>query len=173
MLDTARNKRPITRNTVLALHEALLADEAHAGALRSEPVYIRGAMFVPPAPARVPELLDRAMQLYAENLQAKHPVASGATLAFHLVTVHPFVDGNGRLSRLINNLHLSQNGYPPVLLDPAQDKPAYFEALAKGQNREEPFDCDPSPFVAYMIEMERRAFERYVNALRISTQTLL
>lgn len=168
MLEMARNNRPITRNTIFALHEALLADETHAGAFRTDQVFIRGAMFVPPATELVPNLVDKALDRYAQDLTTKHPVVSGAKLAFFLVTIHPFTDGNGRISRLLNNLHLIQYGYPPVLIDPAQDKPKYFEALAKGQNREDPFDCDSAPFVAYMIDMERRALERYVKALHIT-----
>lgn len=168
MLEMARNNRPIARNTILALHEALMADEAHAGSFRTDQVFIRGAMFVPPATERVPELVGKALELYAHDTTAEHPVISGAKLAFYLVTIHPFVDGNGRISRLLNNLHLIQHGYPPVLIDPAQDKPQYFEALAKGQNREEPFDCDPAPFAAYMTDMERRALERYAKALNIT-----
>ena len=168
MLDMAKSDKHITRNTILALHESLFQDQDFAGVFREEPVYIRGAMYVPPDAQFVREYVDRMMAAYEEDLKAKHPVVSGARLAFNFLSVHPFVDGNGRASRLINNLHLIQHGYPPVLIDPANDKPKYFEALAKGQTGEGPFECDPTPFVEYMLTMEERAFKRYFKALAIS-----
>ncbi len=168
MLETARNKTPITRNTVLALHEALFPQEAFGGAFRDEAVFIRGATYVQPDAKRVRPYMDRLFQMYEEAAGSEHPVISGALLAFYIVTIHPFVDGNGRISRLLNNLHLLQHGYPPVLIDPATDKPAYFEALAAGQRDEDVFQCNANPFYAFMTQMEERSLERYLNALRIA-----
>ena len=168
MLGMAQNRRPITRNTILALHEALLSGEPHAGAFRDQPVYIRGARYVPPDYERIGELIDKAFDIYRVDVKAKNAIISGAKLAFNLVTIHPFVDGNGRLSRLVNNLHLIQHGYPPVLIEPGADKARYFDSLAKGQYGEDPFSCDPAPFVGYMIEKEYEAFDRYLKALDIS-----
>lgn len=165
MLDMARNQRPITRNTLLAVHAVICAAEDHAGAFRDEPNYIFGSKHVTPNWRKVSELIDQMFERYQGDLESKHPVMTGAILHFDLVTIHPFKDGNGRTARLLNNLHLIQNGYPPVLLDPAKDKPEYFKVLETGQLQGEPGIGDPTPLVGYMTGMEARALKDYLHVL--------
>jgi Fic family protein len=154
MLDMAKAKRPITRNTMLAIHEAVTAGKAYAGTLRDEPV--------------VSSQVDEMFAIYERDIVDEHPVVAGAKLHFAIAHIHPFQDGNGRTSRLLDNLHLISHGYPPVLIDPAKDKPRYFEALEKAHMSGEPGKGDPIAFVAYMAKMEERALERYLQALQTS-----
>lgn len=57
-----------------------------------------------------------------------HPVAVSAEFHARLVSVHPFVDGNGRTARLASNLPLMRNDYPPATWRP-EDRPRYYAAL--------------------------------------------
>lgn len=166
MLKKARDREPITRNTLLALHAAIVSGEPHAGAFRDHAVQIFGSMHVPPNYLKVAALIDEAFDTYERDLATKHPVVAGAKLHFNILTIHPFADGNGRTARLINNLHLIKYGYPPVLLDPSQDKPQYFDVLKTAQMEGEPGKGDPTKFVAFMIRMEERALKHYLSAIR-------
>jgi Fic family protein len=57
------------------------------------------------------------------------------TAYFHhrFVAIHPFVDGNGRVARLLGNLYLIQNGYPPIVLD-QKNRQQYYQALREADN---------------------------------------
>ena len=168
MLAMTRDEKPITRNTMLALHEVICAGETHAGTTRDTAVYIYGAVHVPPNWTTVPARVDAMFDAYQKNVQASHPVAAGAILHFDLLTIHSFVDGNGRTARLINNLHLIKHGYPPVLIDPVDDKPDYLEVLKVAQVEGEPGFGEPAKFVGYMIGLEERALKHYLHVLEES-----
>ena len=66
--------------------------------------------------------------LFSTDRSGEHPVATAAALHFQIVTVHPFVDGNGRTARLVMNLLLLRAGFPPLRIQP-EERGAYFAAL--------------------------------------------
>ena len=165
MLAMAREGRPITANTLLALHEAVVQNEPHAGTWRTQAVFIRGSRHVPPNPIRVPELVAHMISAYERESQIEHPILVGARLHFRIAHIHPFVDGNGRTARLAHNLHLIRSGYVPILIEPGQEKTEYFAALSAADQLG---DGDPTPFVEYAIAMEERALDRYLHALEIA-----
>ncbi len=168
MLAMASDQRAITKNTLLALHEVIVAGESYAGQFRNQAVYISGAEHVPPNHEKVRGLMDDVFATYEKDLKKGHPVVAGAKLHFNIVMVHPFVDGNGRTARLINNLHLIKCGYPPVIIDASQDKPEYFETLNRASISGEPGKGDPTEFVAYMVRLEARALKRYFKVLTLA-----
>lgn len=165
MLDMAKANRPITVNTLLAIHESVVSGEEFAGMFRDGPVYIRGSQHVPPSAVKVQELIAETFETYVRDVAKEHAVVAGAKLHFAIAHIHPFVDGNGRMARIVNNLHLISHGFPPVLIDPVDDKPTYFEALRAASLAGEPAKGDPTPFVDYMIRMESRSLDRYIKAL--------
>ncbi len=62
----------------------------------------------------------------------KHPVYIAMEAHYQLVTIHPFIDGNGRVARLLMNLILLQNGYPPAIIQ-IKERTAYINSLEKAQ----------------------------------------
>jgi Fic family protein len=77
------------------------------------------------------------MQDFMEGLRnprKNHPVTSAADAHFKMVSIHPFVDGNGRSARLLMNMLLIQAGYPPAIIR-KEDRGKYLNALEKGQTR--------------------------------------
>ena len=123
----------LTEKDILHLHDMILKgiDDANAGHYRSVPVRISGAMVVLPNPRKVPDL----MQAFAEWLareQGLHPVALAAEAHYRLVTIHPFVDGNGRSARLLMNMILLMSGYPPAIIR-KRDRLVYIGSLEKAQ----------------------------------------
>lgn len=107
----------ITRETILALH-GLTMDKIleMAGQFRTVPVSIRGANMTPP-PAYQVEGPMRQWVAWLEGEGLEYEPVLRAAIAHHgFEAVHPFIDGNGRVGRLLLNLMLMREGYPPALL---------------------------------------------------------
>lgn len=95
-------------------------DSVHAGVYRQERIFVTGTDFKFPDPSEVPGLMKEFFDQLAEQQKQLHPVEYAAWVHIRFVTIHPFIDGNGRLARLLMNLVLLQHGYiisiiPPIL----------------------------------------------------------
>lgn len=114
------------------IHQLVLKgiDQKNAGVYRSVPVRISGSAHVPPQPYLIDKLMEDYFLFYEMQKKVLHPVILAAEMHERLVSIHPFVDGNGRTSRLVMNLILLQHGYTLVNLkgDPSK-KLDYFKAL--------------------------------------------
>jgi Fic family protein len=118
---------------------------------RQAPVYIRGSDYVPPAPGKVPQL----MRVWADavNTLDMDPVSRAAVAHWAFVHVHPFMDGNGRLSRLLMNLLLCSAGLPWTIIR-AEERREYFGALEAAHVRE-----DYAPFARFITTRVARTLE--------------
>ena len=118
---------------VLQLHETVLhgIDDLNAGQYRRIPVRISGSPVILPNPMKVPDLMDAFIEWIVTSSKI-HPVELAAEVHYQLVTIHPFVDGNGRTARLLMNLILMQNGYPPAIIR-TRDRLKYIGGLEKAQ----------------------------------------
>ena len=118
---------------ILTIHELILKgiDDANAGHYRTVPVRISGSPVIMPNPRKVPELMDE-FETWLIGGHSQHPVAFAAEAHYRLVTIHPFVDGNGRTARLLMNLLLMMEGYPPAIIR-KRDRLAYIKALEQAQ----------------------------------------
>ena len=113
----AQGSDPITLDTILYLHALVLHDiEASAGTFRQQPVYIRGSDLRPPEGRQVRPLMEQWVRWLEGEGKSYHPLVRGAISHHGFVAVHPFIDGNGRCSRLLLNLQLIQAGYAPAFL---------------------------------------------------------
>ncbi len=128
-----RTPTSLAEKDILHIHDVILKgiDDANAGYYRPVPVRISGSAVVLPNPRKVPDL----MQGFAEWLscaQGLHPVELAAEAHYRLVTIHPFVDGNGRSARLLMNMILLMSGYPAAIIR-KRDRLAYIGSLEKAQ----------------------------------------
>lgn len=118
---------------VLNIHALVLRgiDRDNAGRYRQVPVLISGSRHVPPQPWAIPKLMeDYGYWLSSSETAALHPVIHAAEAHERLVTIHPFIDGNGRTSRLVMNLILLQKGYPIANIPgDTSSRLAYYDAL--------------------------------------------
>ncbi len=112
-----QERETVTRETTLALHRLVMQRIIEdAGRFRTVPVYIRGARLRPPPAGRVEPLMREWVDWVRDESGAYDPIVA-AVIAHHgFEAVHPFVDGNGRVGRLLLNLLLMRAGYPPALL---------------------------------------------------------
>ena len=163
--DIAQGKEPISERTILQIHALILRgiDRQNAGRYRTVPVLISGSRHVPPKPYLVEKQMEDFLLRFREmeNEGGIHPVDIAAYLHDELVRIHPFIDGNGRTSRLLMNLYLLRHGYVMVLLKgDAESKLAYYKALETSH-----VDKNPAPFRQLVEEAELAALQRYIQLI--------
>lgn len=153
----AENK-PLTENIVKDLHAILTENIIVGGIYRNQEVRISGAGFTPPAGN---EMYVQIKSFY-EDLKYKkdlNPIELAAWTHAEFVRIHPFVDGNGRTSRLLMNYQLMINGYLPVSVD-KDDRLDYYNALeqyAAHGNLE--------PFADFVAELEEKQLDEYLKLI--------
>jgi Fic family protein len=130
-----RRARAIDHLTALELHEQVfhsLRDDA--GQWRRWNVSIGGAHFTPPRVDKLLPALDDLFETYDRRDRAgEDPLDLGAWFHLKFEMVHPFGDGNGRVGRLLLNLHLLKHNWPPVQILP-EDRKKYIKALEAGSS---------------------------------------
>lgn len=154
-------QKVITEDTILTLHKLFYAgiDLANAGQYRTVKVYISGTDFVFPAPAKLSALMHELIQELPTLQKQYHPVEYAALVHLKFVTIHPFIDGNGRTARLLMNLALIQHGYAITIIPPVV-RQTYMAALRKSNSG------DDADFINFIAEM---AYESHKDYLRILT----
>lgn len=93
-------------------------------------MFISGAVHIPPAPLFLKEKMQELIDWHNGVAEGLHPIERAAMLHVIFVAIQPFVDGNGRTSRLLLNLDLMKAGIPPIVIK-AEHRLAYYEALDK------------------------------------------
>ncbi|CCY88575.1 fic-domain containing protein [Mycoplasma sp. CAG:956] len=88
-----------------------------------------------------------------------HPIVRAILLHGELVKIHPFIDGNGRTSRLIMNMELMRSGYVPVIIK-KDNRLKYYEALDKAHTI-----GDYTDFVKLVTEAENEMLDRYLSVV--------
>ena len=159
----AKEKNTITERDILQIHALILQgiDRANAGAYRKVQVMISGAKHIPPPPYLLQKKMEDLINWYNENKNLLHAVELSAEIHERLVSIHPFIDGNGRTSRLLMNLILLQNGFPiAILKGDDQSRLKYYQALETAQ-----INKDKRPFIRLIYENVRETMERILNAI--------
>jgi Fic family protein len=110
------------------LHSLITAGAHYAGRYKIAPNEIVGSQHTPPAPAEAAEGM-RSLAKWWET-GTGDPALDASVAHAWLVHLHPFEDGNERLARLLANLALSQDGYPPLVIQADSDRGEYYDALA-------------------------------------------
>jgi fido (protein-threonine AMPylation protein) len=134
VLDWVAQRRPVDQAALLALHACVLhgSHPEQAGQIRQVPVRISGSRSVLPAPVKVPKLMEELGAFLKAGPRDLHPAAFAAEAHLRLVSIHPFVDGNGRTARLLLNLLLLRAGYPIAVIR-LRDRLRYLSALESVQ----------------------------------------
>jgi Fic family protein len=139
-LYTLIDTQQITEAAIQRLHHLFYfrIDEANAGVYRKQQVYISGSKYALPAPDKVPELMIQFIKNFAQYRTKHHPVVSAALAHKDFVFIHPYIDGNGRVARLLMNLVLLQEGYSMVIIPPIMRRD-YMASLEKAHANDEDF----------------------------------
>lgn len=159
---------PITQNNILLLHKMLYShmNNPLAGRTKSVQNYISAAypdghteiLFTPLAPYETSEALDRICEEYNRvigNLEVE-PLIIIPIFIHDFLCIHPFNDGNGRMSRLLTTLLLYQNGfyigkYISLEAKISKNKDLYYSALSQSQTGWHEGKEDALPFIKYIL----------------------
>lgn len=128
----ADGKKKITELDVLNLHAVILdkISPHDAGFYRHEQVFIEGSKIVLPNWRKVPELMRVVYSELNDKSKGIEAIKSAAKIHHETVSIHPFIDGNGRLARLLMNLRLMRAGFPPTILR-KDERRSYYSSLEK------------------------------------------
>jgi len=150
-------KDDLTKEFICQLHKIVVENTLRKelndqmGCYRNVQVFIRGRNWIPSKPEEVSKEMKSLLSWYSKNKKKLHPfiIASYFHVAFE--TIHPFVDGNGRVGRLLMNFILHKNKYPMINI-PSKIKFDYYESLHKAT-----IDGNLKPFIELMIKILRES----------------
>jgi Fic family protein len=162
----------ITEADIQSIHALILKgiDDSWAGKYRQIDIYIRGSDAEFPSPQDIPHLMDQFIA-WLRHEQGLHPAAIAAEAHYRFVTIHPFIDGNGRTARLLMNLILKMHGYPPAIIR-HEDRTQYLESFDFARK-----DHNRTPFNQLVYAAVERSLDAYLQAaqgksvLPVLTQT--
>lgn len=128
--DNIRKEEPFSEWQIRNIHQLILKniDDDNAGRYRQQNVLISGATSTPHDYTLLNEKMAQLVDWYNSEAHKLHPIERGAKVHADFVGIYPFIDGNGRTSRLLMNLELLKAGYPPCVIT-VENRLAYYEAL--------------------------------------------
>lgn len=146
----------LDENIVKDIHSILMENILVGGVYRNVEVRITGAKHKPPAPS---EMYYQIKEFFS-NINSKsdlNPIELAAWTHAEFVKIHPFIDGNGRTSRLIMNYQLLRNEFLPVSIN-TEDRLEYFNLL-----EEYAVNGNLAPFVDFIAKLEEQQLEEYLS----------
>ncbi|XP_055851576.1 protein adenylyltransferase Fic-like [Episyrphus balteatus] len=152
------NKMEITLKDIMEIHRRVLGhvDPIEGGEFRRTQVYVGG--HTPPGPGDLSILMRRFEGwLNSGETMSLHPIKHAALAHYKLVHIHPFIDGNGRTSRLLMNTMLMRAGYPPVII-PKQQRHKYYHFLQLAN------EGDIRPFIRFIADCTEKTLDLYLWA---------
>lgn len=155
--DWVENKEPLDEEKLKDIHYMLTENILVGGVYRTEEVSIVGASHTPPAPnVAYSELQDFYQKIKEHDF---NPLELSAYTHAEFVRIHPFVDGNGRTSRIIMNYQLLENGFLPISIQ-NETKLEYYKALDQYGNKR-----DLQPFLKLVYELEEKELDYYISSI--------
>lgn len=127
----------LTEKIILTWHNEMFekTKPEFAGKLRKTAVFVTNSESKFPHWKFVPQFFKQFLKQYPELKKTNNPVQLAGMIHFRFVSIHPFGDGNGRISRMIMNYILVDNGFPPLNIK-YSDRESYYKSLEKGQIEE-------------------------------------
>jgi len=149
---------------IKSIHSLILKniDDKNVGTYRKINVLIGGAQHKPPLSIDVPFKMKEFINWYKQEHKHLHPVELAARVHVDFVGIHPFVDGNGRTSRLLMNLELIKHGFPPAVIK-VEDRLEYYQALDTAHTTQ-----NYEPFLKLISKVVQESFEPYFYLLNIN-----
>ncbi|WP_413998460.1 Fic family protein [Flavobacterium sp. W1B] len=162
-------KTMIQKNAILgekeliSLHGIILRGiiPKEAGQYRNVSITIKDNSFNPSEPTTIPKEIEALFNWYELNKNNIHPIILAATIKERLLTIHPFINGNGKVSRLIMNLILLQHGYPIANINAIEEKRMqYYQTLKASLTKENKED-----FILFIAQTEKESIQRCLEVI--------
>ena len=133
-------KQHLSEDDILTLHRLFYQqlDAEKAGRYRQVKIYISGSRYAVTAVSKIAAEMQKLVAWYNKHEKLLHPIELAATLHRRFVFIHPFIDGNGRVARLLMNLALMRCGYT-IAIVPAILRHEYIYSLETAHTRPEVF----------------------------------
>jgi len=178
---------PLNVNYILQLHQIMFAHvkgNNFGGKFKNNQNYIQGideagnayTLFTPPSPFETPAALDNLCKEYNKAIEEAKvdPLVLIPVFIHDFLCIHPFRDGNGRMSRLLTTLLLYRSGYyigKYISLEAkiAKIKDLYYDALSESQKGWYEGKDNPAPFVKYMLSIIDMAYKDFESRLDLVT----
>ena len=166
--DLIKEKEPLSKRVLLDIHHLILKniDNKNAGKYRNVDVMISGSTHKPPTFLQVENLMEAYFNFYEENKLTLNPVILSAEIHERLVTIHPFIDGNGRTSRLVMNLILLQHGFPITNISSQNDlRNEYYTSLETVQTGE-----SKALFHTFIAKNVKESLIKYLEIISVNAE---
>jgi Fic family protein len=150
----------ITEENIKYLHKLFYKriDEENAGQYRKKSIIVTGSDVEFPKPEVLQDKMSEFAQSISEMKANLHPVEFAAMLHAKFVNIHPFIDGNGRVARLLMNLALLQSGYNITIIPPIV-RADYIRALQESNHN------NFIPFINFISEMVLESQKEYLRII--------
>ncbi|MCL2351732.1 MAG: Fic family protein [Firmicutes bacterium] len=155
------DSKPLCEDIVRELHRILMENILPGGEYRSVSLRVANAGLQPPPPKEMRIQIAEFFEHLSHKMAPSIELAAWALAEF--ARVHPFLDGNGRVSRLIMNYQLMSDGWFPVSIA-LEDRERYSGAL-----RVYALDADIKPFAAFVAELEQKELDWMIEAIMRET----
>ena len=161
--ELASKSTELCERELLTIHNLILRgiQPEEAGKYRRVQVMIQGSAHMPPQPYMVRKEMEDYFLWYRRHEKVLHPVVLAAEMHERLVTIHPFIDGNGRTARLVMNLILLRHGYVIAnIKGEHESRMAYYTALETVQTAQ-----SKDAFRLFAANVEKASLERYLSII--------
>lgn len=157
--DCIADGKQLDENIVKDIHAILMENIITGGIYRNQEVRISGATHIPPAGNNMYVQIKNffADMLYKDGF---NPIEMAAWSHAEFVRIHPFIDGNGRTSRLIMNYQLMVNGFLPVSIN-KENRLAYYNTL-----EEYAVNGNLEPFADMISVLEDKHLDNYISLIK-------
>ncbi len=147
-----RSKPKINTKNIVLLHKMLVHNTGVNSGYKTLPNFLLGRNVKTTAPEKV--VLEIEKLVAWQDTKKTHPLELAAGFHGKFEKIHPFEDGNGRVGRLLINLLLLRNGYPPLIIRKSQ-RLAYFKALAAFDNGNKDL------LVRFIIDKYKQTYKKF------------
>jgi Fic family protein len=164
----AQKDLEINCSMICEIHSTILSsiDNENAGKYRTVQVMISGSRHEPPAPLIVPDKMDDMIRYYQQNNGLIPDALLAAEMHRNLVSIHPFVDGNGRTARLLMNLILLRSGFPIAnIRGDSESRQRYYSALEVAH-----MNSDYEPFQVLVAESVHESCLKWLRLVSVSPE---
>lgn len=156
MIELVESKKKVSQEIIQKIHEFVTKGILkNPGQYRTENVAITGAKIRPPSYPKIIKSMDE----YIQNIEKLklHTIKKASFIHHEFVRIHPFIDGNGRVARLLTNFYLMKKGYPPIVVQ-KEDRKNYYKSLNKADLG------DLSDFATFIARVVNESLQYYLSS---------
>src|SRR5581483_10924336 len=155
----------ISKENILILHQMLIQNikEDISGRFRQKDEYVRVGSYIAPPPEHIERVIDEILLEYNSNMQSFF-IDKIARFHMDFENIHPFVDGNGRIGRVLINIQLQKLGFPNIVLRD-KEKFVYYKAFGTYRDHKDTKPMEKILYVALMESLNKRI--SYLKSMKI------